>query len=61
MAASACVKCDGQRFEIKQAKISGAAFLLFFVQCAGCGGVVGTVEAENIGAKLDKLAKKIGG
>lgn len=60
MATSTCVKCESTRFELKQAKITGAAFILFFVQCASCGGVVGTVEAENIGAKLDKLARKLG-
>lgn len=60
MANSKCIKCDSTRFELKQANISGASFILFFVQCASCGGVVGVVEASNIGAKIDGLAKKLG-
>jgi len=45
---------------MKQAQISGSNFILFFIQCASCGGVVGVVEAENISAKLTKIARKIG-
>lgn len=60
MATSKCVKCDSTRFEIKQANISGSNFILYFIQCASCGGVVGVVEAENIGAKLTKIARKLG-
>ncbi|MFK3815063.1 hypothetical protein ACI2KG_00380 [Pseudomonas sp. NPDC089407] len=60
MAASKCIKCDSPRFEIKKANITGANFIMYFIQCAGCGGVVGVVEAENIGAKLEKISRKIG-
>lgn len=60
MATSKCVKCENTRFEMKQAQISGSNFILFFIQCASCGGVVGVVEAENISAKLTKIARKIG-
>ncbi len=32
----------------------GSAFVLYFVQCASCGGVVGVQEYHNIGAMLKK-------
>lgn len=60
MANSTCIKCGTSRFELKQANISGASFIMYFVQCANCGGVIGVVEASNISAKIDKLAKKLG-
>ena len=60
MAISTCGKCDGRAFEIKEVEPRGAAFKYFFVQCSSCGVPVGVVEKVNIGAVLQKIAKKIG-
>jgi predicted nucleic-acid-binding Zn-ribbon protein len=60
MAISTCVKCDGKRFEVKEASLTGSNFKYYFVQCASCGGVVGVTEFYNIGALLKKVASKLG-
>lgn len=60
MAMSTCVKCGGHRFEVKENEPTGAMFKLLFIQCSGCGGVVGVTEYFNIGATLGIIADKLG-
>jgi hypothetical protein len=47
MATSKCGHCDGHSFELKEAKIKGAAFKHYFVQCESCGAPVASLEAGN--------------
>jgi hypothetical protein len=61
MATSTCVKCDGSTFEmVEQKHIRGTAWKWMFIQCTGCGGVVGVVDYFNVGAALQKIAAKLG-
>lgn len=67
MAVSTCVKCGGKSFELKPAKPKDSNFKLYFVQCASCGGVVGTQEFQHTGATLQQhgqalkaIAQKVG-
>jgi hypothetical protein len=60
MAISTCTKCGGFSFEMVQATPRGSAFILTFIQCSSCGGVVGVMDALNIGAELQLIKKKLG-
>lgn len=57
---SRCPKCDGSSFELAENSPKGGAYKLYFVQCSGCGVVVGTQEYYSVGALVMKLAKKLG-
>jgi hypothetical protein len=59
MATSTCVKCDGTSFEVKEAKLKGSAYRMYFIQCSSCGGALGVQEYFNTGAMLDKQNKAI--
>ncbi len=59
MATSNCVKCSSTSFEVVDSSPHNSNFKLQFVQCASCGSVVGVLEYFNIGALLEKLAKKL--
>lgn len=60
MAMSTCPKCNDHRFEIVETEPHSSRFKLLFVQCMGCGAVVGVLEYRNIGWLLDKIAAKLG-
>lgn len=60
MATSKCGSCGSPSFEVKEHTPNHSTFRLLFVQCAKCGVVVGVNEFFNIGAMLDKIARKIG-
>jgi hypothetical protein len=49
MAISTCVKCNGHHFEVKEAEPNNAKYKQVFVQCAGCGAVVGVVPYYDPG------------
>lgn len=59
MAMSTCIKCGGHSFEVVEKEPTKASFKMMFVQCSGCGGVVGVTEFYNIGALIHKLAKAL--
>lgn len=59
MARSTCMKCGGTRFEAKEAGPINSNFKVQFIQCAGCGGVVGVMDYYNIGALLHTIAKAL--
>ena len=59
MAVSTCVKCGSSSFEMVEPKIKTAAYRLYFIQCASCGGVVGVQEFNNITATLEHLFKQL--
>ncbi len=56
---SKCLSCNATRFEIKEIELMGAKWRYYAVQCATCGGVVGTVEFFNAGAKLGDIEKSM--
>jgi len=60
MAMSTCAKCGGHFFEMKENEPTGSQFKIMFIQCSGCGGVVGVTEYFNIGSKLLAIEKKLG-
>lgn len=60
MAISTCVKCGGTRFEIVEKEPARSNYKLLFVQCTGCGGVVGVTEYYNAGVLIHQLAKALG-
>ncbi len=44
MPQSTCIKCGGERFEIRDSRLKRKGSRVVFVQCAECGGVVGAFE-----------------
>lgn len=59
---SKCVSCGKTTFEIKLAEPKGSKYKVYFIQCASCGGVVGTMNYFNINAQIlqqNKAIKKI--
>jgi hypothetical protein len=59
MAQSTCIKCGSTRFEKVLNTPSDSTYKHHFIQCSGCGGVVGVVEFYDIGALLHLLARKL--
>jgi hypothetical protein len=55
MAKSSCVKCGGQSFECREVQPEGLKYVLMFVQCADCGGVVGVMEDQSISLMLAEI------
>lgn len=60
MATSTCIKCESTRFELKPVEPTGARYKYYFIQCASCGGVVGSHEYFNLGSMLEKIGKALG-
>lgn len=60
MARSTCVKCGEHRFELAEHEPSRSNFKYSFVQCAGCGGVVGVMENYYLTVMLHKIMSKLG-
>lgn len=56
---SKCGACSGTMFEIKEAKISRAAFRMYFVQCSACGAVIGTLPYQDTNANLEDVKKTL--
>ena len=52
MADSTCVKCGSDSFEAREVTPSGTERTLLFVQCSGCGGVVGVTEKDDLGTMM---------
>ena len=59
MAASTCIRCGHNAFEMVESSIGGLRFKRDFLQCAGCGGVVGVIEADNLNARLDAIEERL--
>lgn len=60
MAQSTCIKCGSTRFETKEVTPSDSNFILMFIQCSSCGGVVGVMDLFNIGNLIHELANNLG-
>lgn len=54
MADSICVKCGNAEFEAREVSPSGTERTLLYVQCSSCGGVVGVLDATDIGEMIRK-------
>lgn len=59
MALSTCIKCGNSSFENKDVTPRNSEFILSFIQCTSCGGVVGVVDFYNIGELIHQLADKL--
>jgi hypothetical protein len=42
-----------------ESSIGGLRFKRDFLQCAGCGGVVGVIESDNLNGRLDAIEKRL--
>ena len=60
MAISTCIKCGNTNFEIKENSPSLSNYKFDFIQCTGCGGVVGVTDYYNTDSILNKIAQKLG-
>ncbi len=56
MATSTCVKCGSSQFEMVANTPSGSEYVLEFVQCSKCGGVIGVLDIHNVGELVLRLA-----
>jgi hypothetical protein len=53
-------KCSSSQFELQlKDDIAGQIKKMFFVQCSGCGTVVGVTDYFDVPTLLDNLAKKL--
>ena len=59
MATSNCTKCGNTQFEVKVVEPGESNFKFNFVQCTGCGGVVGVLDYWNIGELIHQLAEEL--
>ncbi len=59
MATSKCPQCSSTSFEAVEHTPKNSNFKLQFIQCSSCGSVVGVMDYWNIGASLEKIAKKL--
>jgi phage FluMu protein Com len=57
---SKCPSCKSSSFEMVEETPTGSAFIQMFVRCSDCKTVIGLTEYQNIGALINKLAKKMG-
>jgi predicted nucleic-acid-binding Zn-ribbon protein len=60
MAITTCPKCPSTTFEMKEGRVNGSKYRLFFIQCSRCGAAIGVQEFFNSGALLQKIAAKLG-
>ena len=49
-----CVKCGSSTFEAREGTPAGTDRTLLYVQCSECGGVVGVLDATDIGEMISK-------
>jgi len=53
MAISKCGHCNGTSFELKEHTPAGSQYSIYFVQCATCGSVVGTMDNRSVPVLMD--------
>ncbi|EEJ5117700.1 hypothetical protein CG651_001243 [Salmonella enterica] len=57
---SICVKCGSSQFEmVDDEKTKNSHVKLLFIQCASCGGVIGTLDYRQQ-RLIEAIAKKVG-
>jgi transcription elongation factor Elf1 len=59
MAHPSCPRCYCGAFELTEAKVKGAKYKLYFVQCGTCGAVVGTEPYLSVVSLVERLEKKV--
>lgn len=60
METSRCIKCNSSGFEmVEKSDIAHSKFKIMFIQCSGCGSVVGTMEYHHIGSKLKEIEDRL--
>ncbi len=59
MSQSSCLKCGHTAFERAEASIAGLRFKRDVLQCAGCGGVIGVIESDDLNARLDAIEERL--
>jgi hypothetical protein len=60
MAISKCIKCGASSFESVESSPRNSPYVVTFIQCSGCGGVVGVMDYLSVGAAVAKIAEKLG-
>lgn len=55
-----CPRCDSTEFELTAGTLTNSARALDFVQCVGCGVVVGTLDRHDPSKLLHRLARRLG-
>jgi hypothetical protein len=60
MVESTCLKCGCHKFEVVENVPANSKFKFLFIQCSGCGGVVGVMDYYNVGQEIQNLKKKFG-
>ena len=58
MATPTCVKCGGTQFERQEVSLKRSRPKLTFVQCTGCGGVVGVLD-DSTAEELREMRKTL--
>lgn len=61
MAQSTCIKCGGTQFEAVPCEPKNSGVKIRFIQCASCGGVIGTMDWHPLAFVAEKLVKSLGG
>lgn len=59
MATPCCPSCKGTTFQVQEMNVLNSNYRLNAINCTGCGTIISVSEFYNIGARLDKLAKKL--
>lgn len=59
MAKSTCIKCGNTTFEMVEVLPKNAKNKQTFIQCAGCGGVVGVKDQQSASQLIQILAEKL--
>lgn len=60
MSQSSCLRCGKHVFELVEQEPLRSKYKYLFVQCAGCGGVVGVLDYLNSGTLLQQIKAKLG-
>lgn len=59
MALANCVRCGNGGFETSIQSPMGSNIKMVFIQCSGCGGVVGTAPYHDPSAQHDRIINAI--
>lgn len=59
MAKSKCPSCGGNEFEVADCTPVNAKTAVTFVQCAGCGAVVGVFHEVDVRAEAERLKRDL--
>lgn len=60
MPKSSCPKCGKETFELVEHTPKKSNYKVHFIQCEGCGAVVGVLPFFNANQQINNLEQKIG-